>query len=271
MLMRSSWILLFFCFWAWRLAAEPQITFPKDTKLSATAQTEIVASLVKACAIATDFAGLTLVTEVQRSYPQFDLFLLTFNVQYEATEMTEEIGLRIRDFSKSGGDVEVYDVRSSSEQCFYRGIFLSKWFNDATYEYEPWMQGLESLRQRFNVDEMNVKMRFTAYDSKDFLRTEKRIAELAWKEVFGISGTEPFPCGTVFKGEYKAGKTEEGYLLSAHGNTAVDTCYNEEVAKTWMYSLRVQLNEDNRSGEIEFISSRQAQPESRKKPDLLRP
>lgn len=261
MLKRSSWIFIFLCFWAWRLSAEPNITFPKDTKLTAQVQTEIVSALAKTCAIATDYAKLNLVDEVVRKNEKFDLYQLTFNVQFEANDQTDEISLRIRDYSKSGGSVEIFDIHSGEGQCFYRGLFVTKVYNDAGIGYEPWMQGLESIKRHWNVDEMNLKFRFTAYDSKNFLKTEKRIAELAWRELFAISGVEPFPCGVVFKGEYKSSKTQDGYLVSGQGESAVDTCYNQTLAKTWMYSVRVRLNDDNKTGEMELISSRKPQAE----------
>ncbi len=259
--MRSSWIFLFLCFWAWRLAAEPNITFPKDTKLTAPVQNEIVSTLVKSCAIATDYAHLTLVDEVVRENQKFNLYNLTFNVQYESTDKTDEINLRIRDYEKSGGEIEIFDIHSNSGQCFYRGVFVTKVYNDAGIGYEAWMQGLESIKRYWNVDEINLKFRFAAYDSKNFLNTEKRIAELVWRELFAVSGVEPFPCGVVFKGEYKSRKTQDGYLVNGQGEKAVDTCYNQQVAKTWMYSVRVRLNEDNKTGEIELISSRKPQSE----------
>ena len=262
MLKRSSLIFLFLCFWAWRLAAEPNITIPKDTKLSNLAQSEVIASLVKSCTIATDYAQLALVDEVVRTNQKFDLYNLTFHAQFEANEKTDTINLRIRDYTKSGGAIEIFDVHSTSGQCFYRGLFVTKVYNDAGIGYEPWMQGLESIKRSWNVDEINLRFRFAAYDPKNFLKTEKRIAELAWRELFGITGFEPFPCGVVFKGDFKSRKTQDGYLVSAEGDSAMDTCYNQQVAKTWMYSVRVRLNEDNKTGEIELNSSRKPQSES---------
>lgn len=261
MLKRSSWIFLFLCFWAWRLAAEPSITFPKDTQLTAQVQSEIVSSLVKSCAIATDYGTLNLVNEIRRENQKFDFYVLTFNVQYEANQQTDEINLRVRDYSKTNGPVEIFDVHSTTGQCFYRGLFVTKVYNDAGIGYEPWMQGLESITRNWNVDEINLKFRFAAYDSKNFLKTEKRIAELAWREIFKVTGVEPFPCGVVYKGDFKSRKTQDGYLVSGEGKSAVDTCYNQQVAKDWMYSVRVRLNEDNKTGEMELISSRKPQSE----------
>lgn len=256
MLKRSGWILLFLGFWAWRLSAEPRITFPKDTQLSARAQTAIVNNLVSSCAIAMDFASLTLVSEDRRENPEFDLYILTFNVQFIDSQNTDQIGLRVRDYRKKRGGIEVFDVHSTSGQCFFRGIFLTEWFNDYTYEYESWMQGLQSIRDRFNVNEMRIKMRFKAYDNKNYLRTEKRIAELVWRDIFGVSGAEPYPCGIVHKGEYSSKKTEEGWMLEARGDSIVDTCYDEVVGKNWSYSVRVLLQPDFDRGELELISSR---------------
>lgn len=271
MLKRSGWILLFLGFWAWRLAAEPQITFPKETQLTVQLQTEVVNTLVKSCAIAIDFADLNLVDEVRRPNPEFDLYLLTFNVQFRDSQQQDQIRMRVRDYKNAQGRIEVLDVHSKSKQCFYRGLFLTSWFNDYAYEYEPWMQGLQSIKKHFDANEMEVKMRFTAYDSKNFLRTEKRIAELVWRDIFAVSGVEPFPCGVVFKGDYKASTSEEGYLLEARGESAVDTCYNEEIAKTWRYSVLVKLYEDGKSGEMVLKSSRKPEQVEQKNLNQIRP
>jgi len=272
---RSGWILLFLGFWAWRLSAETRVTFPKDTELTARAQTAIVETLENSCQIAIDFASLTLVNEVRRENPEFDLFILTFNVQFEDSQRTDQIFLRVRDERKKRGGIEVFDVHSTSGQCYFRGIFLTQWFNDGAYEYEPWMQGLESLRERFNVNEMEQKFRFKAYDSKNYLNTAERMAKLIWRDVFGVSDKMPFPCGTFYKGEFKSTEVDGGYLLEGQGTSIVDTCYDQEIGKDWSYSVYVGLQPDFDRGVVELSSSRKSPEEKEKQKEkeqhILRP
>lgn len=265
MMKRSGWILLFLGFWAWRLSAETRITFPKDTELTARAQTAIVEALENSCQIAIDFASLTLVNEVRRENPEFDLFILTFNVQFEDSQRTDQIFLRVRDERKKRGGIEVFDVHSTSGQCYFRGIFLTEWFNNAAYEFEPWMQGLQSVNERFAVNEMEEKFRFKAYDSKDYLTTAERMARLIWRDIYGVSDKVPFPCGPYFKGEFKSYAVEDsGYRIEGEGTSIVDTCYDQEIGKDWYYSVYVELQPDFDRGVVELKSSRKS-PEEREK------